>query len=133
MGRAEPTGWSEREPASCLGNKSNVSGGGPPALTTALAAMKGLSPFLLSLLGQCLLLLVTMCVLDGGRTAIIWAVGCTLWNLALIGDWAVSKVRGLRREPIMEISPAWALLLAPAFLSLLAGWAFTYITSRYGR
>ena len=83
-------------------------------------------------LGQCILLVLGMCLLDGGRSAIVWACACTVWNLALIGDWLVSSGRRLRHEPIMEISPAWVLLVVPVILSFLAGWVVSYITSRYG-
>ena len=94
--------------------------------------MKLLSPFLLSLLCQCLLLTVAMCLLDGGRAATVWACACTVWNLAVIGDWAVSKGRRLRHEAIMEVLPVWVSLLVPVFLSFPADWAVTYITSKYG-
>ena len=93
--------------------------------------MRLLSPFLLSLLGQCLILMLAMCLLDGGRVATVWACACTIWNLAQIGDWAVSKVRRLRHEPIMRVVPAWVSVGVPVLLSFPADWAVTYITSRY--
>jgi hypothetical protein len=109
---------------------------GPPPLSFCLtcgnASLRLLSPFLLSLLGQCLFLMLAMCLLDGGHAATVWACACAVWNLALIGDWAVSKGRRLRHAPIMQVLPAWVSVAVPVLLLFPADWAVTYITSTYG-
>jgi hypothetical protein len=95
--------------------------------------MRRLSPFLLSLIGQCALLVLAMCFLDDGHLAIVWACGCALWDLLLIGDWTVAKFKRLRRQPLIALSPVWVSLLGPALLSFPASWAVAYLTANYSR
>ncbi len=75
--------------------------------------MKRFPKFLLSLIVQCLLLILAMCILDSGHSAILLALLCSLWNLVLISDWALCKTRLLRHGALMEALPAAVLFVLP--------------------
>jgi uncharacterized membrane protein len=87
--------------------------------------MKRFSKFTLSLIVQCLLLLLAMCLLDGGRAAIMLALLCTLWNLALICDWILCRSGLLKHKAWMLALPATLLLVLPVVffgIALGASW-----------
>ncbi len=71
--------------------------------------MTRLSNFLVSLLVQALLLVLAMCLLDSGVTAINLAALCTAWNLVLIIDRALCGLAPLRHTALMVSLPTWVL------------------------
>lgn len=71
--------------------------------------MRRLSKFLVSLVVQAFLLLLAMCILDSGVSAINLAALCTVWNLALIIDWALCRIAPLRHTALMVSLPSWVL------------------------
>ena len=73
-----------------------------------------------------------MMVLDGGKTAVVWASACAVWNLMLIVDWVFSRTRSLRHAPWMEDWPAWLLLLMPLLLALPTSWMIDRIIGENG-
>jgi hypothetical protein len=78
--------------------------------------MRCLPRYLVSLVVQVLLLMLAMCVLDSGVTAINLAALCTAWNLALIVDWALCRLGPLHHTALMVSLPA----------SILSGLPFVF-------
>jgi hypothetical protein len=54
-----------------------------------------------------------MCFLNSGQSAILLALLCTVWNLALICDWILCRSGFLRHKAWMQALPAAVLFVLP--------------------